>query len=389
MSGRASSEFRLPVADVLRRLNRKTEVYRIRDLVLDRWDLFESTLLLSGFAGVLAIKHPQNQKQATEVIREILEGTVKLSDLHKKEAFDLVIEQIQEARYLNRIYSNRAKREDVLRQIREADLTRLRNNYWTPVAELFRDDRPGARKVESILFRLFKPGSGSRPLVIIDLSPEQAGGASTDPSSDPSLFNRTIDNAKEDPARLWNDKVQALVIKRLLEGVLLAAEMAYKENRGLNTLVLIDEAHRLAPREEPSTDELKAIRAILTDAARTTRKQGVGWVFISQTLSSLYREIVGQLRIFFFGFGLSMGTEFRALSELVGGRGKALDLYRLFRDPHSSFDVASREYSFMTTGPVSPLSFAGTPLFFNAFTDPDEFLKHNRLTATSRSEQSS
>jgi hypothetical protein len=72
-----------------------------------------------------------------------------------------------------------------------------------------------------------------------------------------------------------------------------------------------------------------------------------------------------------------MGAEFKTLSELVGGRSKALDLYQLFRDPHSSFDTESREYSFMTIGPVSPLSFAGTPLFFNAFSNADEFLRAN------------
>jgi hypothetical protein len=168
-----------------------------------------------------------------------------------------------------------------------------------------------------------------------------------------------------------------LVIRRLLEGIRFAAERAYQEGEGLNTLVLLDEAHRLAPRESPENDELRAVRGIFIDAVRTTRKYGVGWMFISQTLSSLHREIIGQLRIFFFGFGLGMGAEFRALSELVGGRGKALDLYQLFRDPHSSFDIATREYSFMTIGPVSPLSFAGTPLFFNAFNRPEEFLRAN------------
>ena len=99
----------------------------------------------------------------------------------------------------------------------------------------------------------------------------------------------------------------------------------------------------MAPREDPENQEKKAIRGLLIDAARTTRKYGVGWMFISQTLSSLHRGIVEQLRIFFFDFGLGMGQEFRALSELVGGRSKALDLYQLFRDPHSAFDVASRE----------------------------------------------
>jgi hypothetical protein len=36
-----------------------------------------------------------------------------------------------------------------------------------------------------------------------------------------------------------------------------------------------------------------------------------------------------------------MGAEFRALSEFAGGRGKALDLYQLFQDPHSSFDIST------------------------------------------------
>jgi hypothetical protein len=178
---------------------------------------------------------------------------------------------------------------------------------------------------------------------------------------------------------LWNETIQALVIRRVLEGVRLVAERAFKENRSLNTLVIMDEAHRLAPREDPGNSEKAAIRSILIDAARTTRKYGVGWMFISQTLSSLHKEIVEQLRIFFFGFGLGMGTEFKALSELVGGRSKSLDLYQLFRDPHSSFDTASREYSFMTIGPVSPLSFAGTPLFFNSFNKIEDFFEANGM----------
>ena len=232
--------------------------------------------------------------------------------------------------------------------------------------------------MESILFDLFSLRHNRRPLVVVDLSREQAsGGGQRDASTLPPLGADR--QSSEEPNLLWNDTIQALVIRRLLQGIQFAAERAYSEGQGLNTLVLLDEAHRLAPRENPDYDELKAVRSILIDAVRTTRKYGLGWVFISQTLSSLHRDIIEQLRIFFFGFGLGMGTEFRALSELVGGRSKALGLYELFRDPHSSFDIATREYSFMTIGPVSPLSFSGTPLFFNAFNTPKEFLTANRL----------
>ena len=126
----------------------------------------------------------------------------------------------------------------------------------------------------------------------------------------------------------------------------------------------------------------RRVRGVLIGAARTTRKYGLGWLFISQTLSSLDMEILQQLRIFFFGFGLGLGQEFQSLRQLVGSSGRALELYQLFRDPHSSFDVGNREYSFMTIGPVSPLSFSGSPLFFNAFNVVDEFLSANGLNGS-------
>jgi hypothetical protein len=165
-----------------------------------------------------------------------------------------------------------------------------------------------------------------------------------------------------------------------LDGLSQTAEHFYKEGQSLNALVVIDEAHRLAPREMPRDDDAaRGVRAVLVDAARTTRKYGLGWLFISQTLSSLDSEIIQQLRIFFFGFGLALGQEFISLRQLIGSSGTALDLYQLFRDPHSAFDPASRQYSFMTIGPVSPLSFSGSPLFFNAFNTVQEFLSANKL----------
>ena len=94
------------------------------------------------------------------------------------------------------------------------------------------------------------------------------------------------------------------------------------------------------------------------------------------------REILEQMRILFFGFGLAFGKEFHALTELAGGEDNSLKLYQSFRDPHSAFDAASKQYNFMSIGPVSPLSFSGTPLFFTAFNNPVNFLKINHLVKT-------
>nr|BAL57939.1 hypothetical conserved protein [uncultured Acetothermia bacterium]BAL58553.1 hypothetical conserved protein [Candidatus Acetothermum autotrophicum] len=358
-------EFRLPMKDVLKKLGKPVQVHSVRDLVLDRWELFAQILYESPFFEQLSIPKGENRQLAASTLADRLQrAKVTLKDLHTRESFNrawglLGDENVQKVFY--RTEGSRARFQSMYDQ---ADLDFFFTHHWLPVTQLFREDRQGAQKVEQLLTSLFDPDQAQRPLVVIDLSVEQATHTKSQLQSTP-LF--------------WNEMIQALVIKRLLEGIRTAAEYAYKQNRSLNTLVLMDEAHRLAPREDPESEEKKAVRGILIDAARTTRKYGIGWLFISQTLSSLHREILEQLRIFFFGFGLGMGAEFKALSELVGGRSKALDLYQLFRDPHSSFDIATREYSFMIIGPVSPLSFAGTPLFFNAFNTVKEFLDTNAL----------
>lgn len=353
--GGASGEFSLPVGEVARKLGKRPVVLTIRNLVLDRWELFEQILYESQFFERLTIPKGANRELACQILSDRLKKAgIKLLNLHEKTSFEkawnlLLDEKVQRVFY--RTEASRARFNDALQ---DAESSEFYEQYWGPVAELFREDREGARSVNKALAWLLNPEVDNRPILVIDLSREQAQG----------LF--------------WNDMIQSLVIKRLLDGLSQTAEYFYKEGQSLNALVVIDEAHRLAPRDIPREDDAaRSVRSVLVDAARTTRKYGLGWLFISQTLSSIHPEILQQLRIFFFGFGLGLGQEFQSLRQLVGTSGAALDLYQLFRDPHSAFDTKSREYSFMTIGPVSPLSFSGSPLFLNAFNTVDAFLDAN------------
>ncbi len=150
-------------------------------------------------------------------------------------------------------------------------------------------------------------------------------------------------------------------------------------------LVLLDEAHRHAPSGHlDSGSQAEVLRNVLRRAVRETRKYGVGWFLISQTLGGIDNDILQQLRILFFGFGLALGDEFRKLGEFAGGDRRAMDLYQSFRDPHSAPRPDLREFPFMAVGPVSPLAFSGRPLFFSAFTNPGEFLTVNQLPAQGR-----
>jgi DNA helicase HerA-like ATPase len=374
-------QFKLPMREILNHLQKPVKVYAVKDLILDRWELFVQILHESPFFEKLSIPKGENRLLAAEILAEKLKDKrIPLRDLHLKEKFDIAWQLLGKEDIQKVFYRSAEARARFQSMYEKANKDEFFTKYWLPVTQLFQEDRRGAQKIDSLLKEIFHLDQDRRPLVVIDLSGEGANHA-LEKTEEVTLFSQEESHQSQSPGSplFWNETIQLLILKRLLDGIRIEAERAYKQNRSLNTLVLIDEAHRLAPREEPDNEEKKALRSILIDAARTTRKYGLGWLFISQTLSSLHREIIEQLRIFFFGFGLGMGTEFKALSELVGGRSKALELYQLFRDPHSSFDTASREYSFMTIGPVSPLSFAGTPLFFNAFNDPKEFRNANRL----------
>lgn len=348
--------FPLNLSNVLSQLNKEVIIRSVRELVLDRWDLFSEILYESPFFERLSVPKGENRRIASEILAERLQkARVTLENLYDRQSFNRAWQILGDGNIQMLFYRNQQSRDRFNTVYQEANQDEFFNNYWGPITELFRRNRRGAISVDSLIQQTFDLGRTRRPVVVIDLSREMAVG----------LF--------------WNDTIQALVIKRLLDGLTYLAEGAYRENRFLNTLVILDEAHRLAPREKIENEKQERVRISLLDAIRTTRKYGLGWMFISQTLSSLHREIIGQLRIFFFGFGLALGTEFMSLKEIVGGDANALKLYQSFRDPHSAFDIASRQYAFMTIGPVSPLSFAGTPLFLTAFNTPDKFLETNKL----------
>ena len=157
-------------------------------------------------------------------------------------------------------------------------------------------------------------------------------------------------------------------------------EEAWYNGESLNTLVVLDEAHRFAGKRHENDrnhSHLEGLKDRLIDYARTTRKFGLGWMFISTSLSSIDRDILQQLKIVFFGFGLSLGSDFLMLKEMIPDN-SAIELYRSFGDPASSFTPETRQFPFMSKGPVSPLSFAGFPLFINAFSH-DDFIIENKF----------
>ena len=348
--------FDLRMRQLVNSFQKEVIVKDIGELVLQGWPLFTEVLRESNFFPKIGIKKQDEKVIASEDITRAMRGRFKTTELVSEEAFFEAF----------KLMGSESSNERLKKIFKDFSYSKEKFNAlyvtsWKPVCELFRN-REGAITIEKMLQQTFSSQQKKRPIVVIDLSASNMKGI------------------------YWSETIQALAIKSLLDFLKNTAEFSYRNNQFLNTLVILDEAHRLAPSEERENEAMENVRLTLIDAVRTTRKYGLGWLFISQTLASLPKEIVEQMRIMFFGFGLAFGKEFAALSELAGGddESNSLKLYQSFRDPHSAFDSKSKQYNFMSIGPVSPLSFAGTPLFFMAYNDPIEFFKVNRLVKTTK-----
>ena len=364
LSGSMVGQQHLPVRKILEGLGRPIQVHRIQDLQLDEWDLFEELIGALRFTERLGIPAASvdNSRRAAEIIRNALERRHKLDSLASMEAFRAALLAVSDPRNAQIIYSTSGRAQQLMEFVQDILQNHVGEvfNTWKPLAELFAAG-PGRKKLYRVVADLVDGGSSetqSRPIVALDLS-EQG--------------NR----------RFWSESLQSRLIKKLLDTLVAYATQRLGTNSSANVLVLLDEAARLAPAGALDRgSQAEQLRNTLRHAVRETRKYGIGWFFVSQTLGGIDNDILQQLRSLFFGFGLALGDEFRKLGEFAGGDRRAMGLYQSFRDPHSAPRPELREFSFMAVGPVSPLAFSGRPLFFSAFTDPSEFLEINGLDAS-------
>ncbi len=162
------------------------------------------------------------------------------------------------------------------------------------------------------------------------------------------------------------DGLETLYVKIIEDAIKAKGQEMYARGEQSNCLVVLDEAHRYISYYSYD-NEIKQLTTSIIDAVRTTRKYGIGYMFITQTLDSLHEEIRRQIRIFAFGYGLTSGTEFSKIKDIINDDSGA-KFYRSFIDPASN-----GKYPFMFYGPISPLSFTGSPIFIEMHSSVENY----------------
>ena len=316
-------------------------------------DALKKVILASGFLDDILVRAEENKIYAADQIAEFFEHPksfvlptgqkiyTEIANASNKEVFLKLVEYLE--KNIQKIYVSKEPQERVLGKLKQANALYRK---WVKLANLF--STQNKIKVDDIL----EKSTSQRLVYVIDLSEETS----------------------ED--LLWTPQIQAIIIKEIARSLYQEGSRLYRQGETFNLLAVVDEAHRLIPREKPKDEYFVELKNTLIDSIRTTRKYGLGWMFISQSLASLDREILRQLRIYFFGYGLSWGGEVRVLQDLVGG-GDSIYFYQSFKDPQTSALFGRKEYPFMVYGPVSPLSSSGAPMFFTALNYEEEYGLYN------------
>ena len=362
LSGQREGRQGLPLDSILKNQGRNVRVYRIDQLQLNEWDMFQELLVSLGFLAILGIPKgsKSNAEKAAEVIRRTLEGQSNLDKLGDKQVLDSVLNAVKQRDEAEYIYT-KARAKDLIGRI-----NRIQDNdtqyaealsKWKSLCDLFAagEDRKKLWSYDEsgIVNELLRSVQNDevRPVIAIDIS------------------------QKGNKSELWSESLQKKIIAQLLRVLI------YKASKNsANVLVVLDEAHRHVPSGSlEAGSEADQLRGLLRSGIRETRKYGLGWMFISQTLGGLDREILQQLRILAFGFGLALGAELDRLKEFAGGDKRALELYQSFRDPQSFPRRDLQDFPFMAVGPITPLAFSGKPIFFSMFTDMNKFQDKNKL----------
>lgn len=228
--------------------------------------------------------------------------------------------------------------------VQEARRARLQEDIQDKLTDLDSDDLDGFELFEQLLsyFQL-KTGAISVSELISDVV-ENAG----------NMY--VLNLSPRGASKIGSENMQAHMVKQIATKVVQSCEKKYSNLQQANTLIVLDEAHRYLNSKSQDPNVRDVCQHII-DAVRTTRKYGAGYMLITQTIESISDEIIQQMRIFGFGYGLTMGSEFSKLKQIINDD-NAARFYRSFIDPSSN-----NKYPFMFHGPISPLSFTGSPLF--------------------------
>jgi DNA helicase HerA-like ATPase len=166
------------------------------------------------------------------------------------------------------------------------------------------------------------------------------------------------------------DATPYFLLNEILTRIRHVIHRSFQHGASSNALIMLDEAHLFADETSDETPDRARTRSLLTSSVRLTGKFGIGWLFVTQTISSLSRDLRAQLHVKFFGQGFRVGGDKEYVETELGKEG--FQRYASLPDPKRT-----GRYTFMVTGPIVSLGSLGTPLVLQAYRSSDDLMRTN------------
>lgn len=350
-SFKGNDDFGLRLNEIWKKTGRKSpEIYNLENLAMDKFSILESFMLSFQIFKVLGIKSKENQATSVQyLILELEKKKISISKL--SENIETIKNIIRSEEFLKRAYSTKERRSEVENTINMDDEWEKFEEKLINILSLFNTN--DKKSISSLIYGELKGKENNHNFesgrtIIIDLS---------------SIG--------------WDSDVKYVIIKEIFSNLYHFAKDIYQKNIecNFNTLVVIDEAHRLIPKGKTDNDYQKQAKEILIKSFIETRKFGLGWMVISTRLSNLDDTAYEHSRVKIIGYDLQTGSDGDIIKESFGR--DILSYYSTLPDPTDPLSD-ERQHIFMVSGPICVLS-RKAPEFLEVYNNSELFLSENNI----------
>lgn len=345
------------------RFDSARDVINLDQLQLEGCDIFVRVLHEKGFFTKIGLSS-KKAEESIEHVAGMLEGLVDTKEWKSTMSWD----EINSLNVVDPTSKNQAdkKSEITFRELflrsaassyaarGRADYIAEYNNQWDIHADalekiweqtvVFFKDFDGAGKKRIRLLELIEGALSKGEIRILDLNPE-----------------------KVNMSQQFKVYLMDFVFKKLRH----LSHYYYSKNKTGNCLIVLDEAGRFIPQAAENDDKVKSLSKTLSDSVKELRKMRCGFMFITQTISEIQKDIFRNLHYRVYGVGLAVGADAEHMRAKEGD--SAFDVYKTLPDPR-----LSGTYSFMVAGILLALGSTGKPMIIEGFSSGEHLIEENQ-----------
>ncbi len=338
------------------RFKPRQHIVSLDELCLEGAEMFVQVLVEKGFFKTLGVSK-QKEADAAEYATQLL------GELEKQKLWETIMDWDQVGRLEVQLHA-RAQvpfPELFTRQIANAYAIKSREDYAVKFHESWHGTNFNLSHIWNDTVRFFSPidRQGRTRLSVLKVLQD-------------TVINGKIRILDLNPQRIqMSQRFKLYLMDFVFRKLRQISHMHYRDGqKDANCLIVLDEAGRFIPQHAGHDEMVRPPCKVLTDRTKELRKMRGGFLFITQTLAEIQKEIFRNLHFRIYGVGLGVGSDADHIRAREGD--DAFELYRSLPDPR-----LSGTYSFMIAGVLIALGSSGRPMVIEGFSSGRALLEAN------------